>query len=172
MVDVSIEQLAALLDISSTAVSTNARRGILIRSKARGKFNMEASVRNYCRHLREQAAGRKTGDVSATDRDRLAKAQREAIEQKTAMRAGKLLDAEAVENEWCGIARVIRAGILRIPRRVGDRAGLTAEQVRMVDDEVRACLSWIGAAQDGQVEVEGGMGTPDPVAGIVGLPNG
>jgi terminase small subunit / prophage DNA-packing protein len=138
MVDVSAEQLALLLDISSTAISTNARRGVLIRSKARGKFNMEASVRNYCRHLREQAAGRTAGDVSASDRDRLAKAQREAIEQKIAMRAGMLLDAEAVESEWCGVCRIIRAGILRIPRRAGARLGLDAEQVRELDAECRA----------------------------------
>jgi phage terminase Nu1 subunit (DNA packaging protein) len=71
MVDVSIEQLAGVLDLSSTAVTSHARRGILIRSTEkgqRGKFNLEQSVRSYCRHLREQASGRKTGDAPAADR--------------------------------------------------------------------------------------------------------
>lgn len=60
MSDVSIEQLAALLNLSSTAVTSHARRGILVRSVAkgkRGKFVLELSVRRYCQHLREQASG-------------------------------------------------------------------------------------------------------------------
>jgi phage terminase Nu1 subunit (DNA packaging protein) len=83
MVDVAIEQLAGLCGVSSTAVTTLARRGIMIRATgagARGKFVLEASVRSYCTHLREQASGRKTGDAPAADRSRLVKAQAQAIE--------------------------------------------------------------------------------------------
>jgi hypothetical protein len=85
MSDVSIEQLAALLDLSSTAVTSHARRGILVRSAAkgqRGKFVLELSVRRYCQHLREQASGIKQGDAPAKERQRLAKAMADSVEQK------------------------------------------------------------------------------------------
>jgi phage terminase Nu1 subunit (DNA packaging protein) len=78
MVDVAIEKLAGLCGLSSTAVTTLARRGIMIRATgagARGKFALESSIRSYCTHLRGQASGRKTGDAPAADRSRLVKAQ-------------------------------------------------------------------------------------------------
>jgi phage terminase Nu1 subunit (DNA packaging protein) len=87
MVDVAIEQLAGICGLSSAAVTTLARRGIMIRA-GKGKFQLEASVRSYCTHLREQAVGRKTGDTPAADRSRLVKAQAQAIETKEAIRRG------------------------------------------------------------------------------------
>jgi phage terminase Nu1 subunit (DNA packaging protein) len=146
MTDVSIEQLAGLLDLSSTAVTSHARRGILVRSTEkgqRGKFMLEQSVCSYCRHLREQASGRKAGDAPAADRARLVKAQAASVEQKTAIREARLLDAEAVAAEWIGICRVLRSGVLRIPKRAGNRAGLTQDQIGIVDAEVRAVLAEI-----------------------------
>jgi len=47
----------------------------------------------------------------------------------------------AVEREWEGVCRTIRAGIMRIPRRIGDRAGVSAEVVREIDAEIRDVLT-------------------------------
>jgi phage terminase Nu1 subunit (DNA packaging protein) len=73
MTDVTAEEMAALCGLSSTAVSTLARRGVMVRG-APGKLKLEPSIRAYCKHLREQASGRKEGDAPAKERQRLAKA--------------------------------------------------------------------------------------------------
>jgi phage terminase Nu1 subunit (DNA packaging protein) len=134
------ENLANWLGISETQVTSFARRGVIVRAGRKG-FELEASIRSYCQHLREQAVGRKAGDAPMKDRARLAKAQADSVEQKTAIRAGKLLDAEAVEAEWTGVCRTLRAGVMRIPRRAGARLGLDAEQVRELDAECREILT-------------------------------
>jgi phage terminase Nu1 subunit (DNA packaging protein) len=112
--DATAEQLASLVGLSSAAVSTLARRGVLIRA-GKGKFQLEASVRAYCTHLREAAAGRGNGTEpteQSTQRARLASA-----ELKNEARRGSLVDSEAVAREWEGICRTIRAGMLRVPKR-------------------------------------------------------
>jgi terminase small subunit / prophage DNA-packing protein len=141
MVDVAIEQLAGLCGLSSTAVTTLARRGIMIRA-GKGKFQLEASVRNYCTHLREQAVGRKAGDTPAKERQRLAKAMADSVELKNAVRRGTLVDGEAVVREWEGICRTVRAGMLRVPKRAAVRLPhLTPRDVLALDEEVRAALT-------------------------------
>ena len=64
-----------------------------------------------------------------------------AVEIRNARQRGSLVDAEAVEREWEGVCRTIRAGIMRIPRRIGDRAGVSAEVVREIDAEIRDVLT-------------------------------
>lgn len=137
---VSAEILAKFLGISSTQVSSFARRGVMVR--ARKGFDLEQSVRSYCQHLREQATGRKAMTPDS-DRGRLARAQAASVEQRMAQKAGKLVEADAVESAWTGIAKTIRAGVMRLPRRAGARLGLTPEQVSALDDEARAVLSEI-----------------------------
>jgi phage terminase Nu1 subunit (DNA packaging protein) len=114
MVDVAIEQLAGLCGLSSTAVTTLARRGIMIRATgagARGKFVLETSVRGYCTHLREHLAAKRATRRPLTGPCWSRRSA--ALETKEAVRRGALLDAGAVEAEWIGVARTIRAGVLR-----------------------------------------------------------
>lgn len=115
------------------------RRGLVVKAGRRG-FDLEASVRAYCTHLREQASGRKQGDTPSADRARLVRVQADAVEQRTAIKRGELLLASDVESEWSGVCRIIRAGVMRLPRRAGGRLGLTAEQVAELDEEARQVL--------------------------------
>ena len=69
----------------------------------------------------------------------------EAIEIQNARHRGGLLDAEAVENKWKSILLMVRAGVLRLPRRAGSALGLTPDQTRGLDDECRAVLNEIAA---------------------------
>jgi phage terminase Nu1 subunit (DNA packaging protein) len=60
---------------------------------------------------------------------------------------GALLDAGAVENEWSGILRIVRAGTLAVPSRCQQRLpNLTAHDVAEIDREVRDVLNEIGYA--------------------------
>jgi terminase small subunit / prophage DNA-packing protein len=142
--DATAEQLASLVGLSSAAVSTLARRGVMIRGE-RGKFNLEASVRAYCAHLRSAAAGRGNGTeptAQSTQRARLARGQAEAAELKNAARRGALVDSEAVAREWEGICRTLRVGMLQVPKRAAARLRhLSAQDVRAIDAEVRAVLT-------------------------------
>lgn len=143
MAEVTAEVLAGHFGISATAVQALARRGIVVRG-GRGKFKLEESTRAYCGHLRSLAHGRKESDGPGAGRARLAAAQAEAVELKNRRLAGSLVDAAAVQAEWTGVCLQLRAGVLRLPRRAGARLGLTAQQVRGLDDECRAVLTELG----------------------------
>jgi phage terminase Nu1 subunit (DNA packaging protein) len=80
-------------------------------------------------------------------RARLARAQADLAEMKSARQRGSLLDAEAVENEWSGILRTVRAGMLAVPSRVAQRLPhLGAHDIAEIDAEVRAVLTEIGTS--------------------------
>ena len=54
---VTTGELARLLDVTPKSIADLAKRGI-IEHAGRGRRLLRASVAGYCRHLREQAAGR------------------------------------------------------------------------------------------------------------------
>lgn len=136
--------LARLLGVSEVTVSALARRGLVVKAGRRG-FDLEASVRGYCQHLREQASGRKQGDTPQTERARLAKVQADSVELRNAIRRGSLVEAEAVAMEWEGICRTVRAGMLRVPKRAAAHLPhLTAQDVRELDAAIRDALSELG----------------------------
>jgi phage terminase Nu1 subunit (DNA packaging protein) len=143
---VKADQLAVLFGVSEEVIHSLARRGVVVKRPGPNNFEFAGSIRGYCTHLREAAAGRGNGTEpteQSTARARLAKAQADAAELKNAQRRSDRVPAIEVEEEWSGVLRVVRAGIMRLPRRAGDRLGLTAAQVRGLDDECRACLTEI-----------------------------
>ncbi len=142
---VSAEVLAIWCGLSSTAVASFARRGVMVRAD-RGKFDLEASVRAYCTHMREAVAaqGRPAQSGTGKERQRLAAAQAAAVEFKNAVRRGELVEAEAVAREWEVMCVTIRAAILRVPRRAVARLRLNDAQARDLEDECRAALRELG----------------------------
>lgn len=84
---------------------------------------------------------------ATAERGRLAAAQADLAELKAAEKRGTLLEAAAVEAEWSGVLRTVRAGMLAVPSRVAQRLPhLTAHDVAEIDAEVRAVLSEVGGA--------------------------
>ncbi|HEY8007989.1 MAG TPA: hypothetical protein VIE66_14590 [Methylocella sp.] len=137
------EVLAKWLGISGTQVTSFARRGVMVRAGRKG-FDLEASVRAYCQHMREAVAaqGRPAQSGTGKERARLAKAQADAIELKNARARGTLVESEAVARAWEGVCRTIRAGMLRLSKRAAARLPhLTTQDVRSLDDEVNAVLT-------------------------------
>jgi phage terminase Nu1 subunit (DNA packaging protein) len=60
-------------------------------------------------------------------------------------RRGQLLDATAVEREWAGVLRAVRAGVLAVASRVRARLPhLTAHDAQVLDEELRAALAALG----------------------------
>ena len=138
--------LAELLGVTTRTITDLAKRGIIVREGT--GYGLAASVQGYCKHLRDLATGRGGEAAIATAtaaRARLASEQADAVALKNARLPGALLDAGAVEAEWSGILRTVRAGMLTVPSRCAQRLpGLTAHDVSEIDREVRAVLTEIG----------------------------
>ncbi|WP_426433857.1 hypothetical protein [Bradyrhizobium genosp. P] len=63
---------------------------------------------------------------------------------KAARLRGELVEAAAVEAEWSGILRTVRAGMLAVPSRVAARLlHLSRADVAEIEAEIRAALAEI-----------------------------
>jgi phage terminase Nu1 subunit (DNA packaging protein) len=113
-----------------------------------GFFDLKASIAKYVATLRLNARGRGGEEVTATgaaERARLAKAQADKVEIANKIKLGDLVEASAVEVEWSGVLRTVRAGMLAMPSRVAARLPhLTVYDVSEIDAEVRAALTHLG----------------------------
>jgi phage terminase Nu1 subunit (DNA packaging protein) len=95
----------------------------------------------------EGRGGEALAVTAAAERARLARAHADKIELANARTRGVLLDAGAVEAEWSGVLRFIRAGMLAVPYRCARPRlpHLTPQDVIEIDGEVRAVLTEIGS---------------------------
>lgn len=81
-------------------------------------------------------------------RGRLAAAQADLAELKAAQMRGELVETKAVEAEWSGVLRTIRAGMLAVPSRVAARLPhLSKYDVAEIDAEIRLVLTEIGSSK-------------------------
>ncbi|MCK1693098.1 terminase small subunit [Bradyrhizobium sp. 144] len=82
---------------------------------------------------------------ASKQRARLAAAQADLNELKAARLRGDLVEAAAVEQEWSGILRTVRAGMLAVPSRVAARLPhLSRTDIAEIDAEIRAALTELG----------------------------
>jgi phage terminase Nu1 subunit (DNA packaging protein) len=71
-------------------------------------------------------------------------------ELEFARREGRVLDAAAVQREWEDVLRTVRAGVLAVVSRVRARCPhLTAADVQVIDEELRAALTALGGGAAG-----------------------
>ncbi|WP_025036210.1 terminase small subunit [Bradyrhizobium sp. DOA9] len=86
---------------------------------------------------------------ASKQRARLAAAQADLNELKAAKLRGELVEAAAVEMEWAGVLRTVRAGMLAVPARVAARLPhLSKRDVAEIDAEIRAALAEISDVKD------------------------
>ena len=138
MVDLSAlvtqKRFGEIVGISQPAVSDLLTRGVLTDGATLGDWLLD-----YCRNLREQAAGRAaTGDLDlATERARLAREQADKIAMQNACSRRELTPTVVLEQVLAGAAAKI-AGILgAIPGMVRRRVPqLTAGDIDMIAAEV------------------------------------
>jgi phage terminase Nu1 subunit (DNA packaging protein) len=130
-------ELATLFDTTPKTIADLGKRNIIVSAGKRGRWQLEASVGGYVRHLREEAAGR-GGDAGADARARLGAAQATLAETKAKQLAGELIDAAEVEAFWRDKLRAFRNRILAVPGRV---KGLQTQQSVALTQELRIALS-------------------------------
>ena len=137
---VNAAELAEWLGLTANRVSALAREGVLPRNPDK-LFPLKAAVRAYADHARAGAQGRRVDSELAAEKLRLARATAEKAESANAKIRGELIAAADVEREWAGVLRGVRAAMLALPSRVGQRLGhLTPHDIAALDREVRDAL--------------------------------
>lgn len=140
---VNAADLAEWLGLTANRVSALAREGVLPRNASK-LFPLKAAVRAYADHARAGAQGRRVDSELAAEKLRLARATAEKAESANAKVRGELIAAADVEREWAGVLRGVRAAMLAVPSRIGQRLGhLTPHDLAAMDAEVRDALQEI-----------------------------
>jgi phage terminase Nu1 subunit (DNA packaging protein) len=109
-------ELAWLLGLTDRAIRLYRSKGLAVRAK-RGRYLLGPSVRRIHHHVAESAAGR-AGNELATERAKLATAQREQVELKNAVARGEMILVSEGRELWSGIMRAVRAFALSLPGRI------------------------------------------------------
>jgi phage terminase Nu1 subunit (DNA packaging protein) len=131
--------LAKVFGVTTRQIAALATDGVVVK-RARARFDLIASCRNYITKLRKPDGGAK---------ERLTLAQAELAELRLQESRAALLPASAVEREWANIMRDVRAGCLAITTRAQQRLPhLTAHDAATLDSEIRAALSQLGESHD------------------------
>ncbi|MCC3245095.1 hypothetical protein LG047_07155 [Methylocystis sp. WRRC1] len=132
-------ELAKLLGVHERTIRDLVDREVIVKAE-RGKYELAASVRAYCEHLRHVASGRggESGVSTLTAaRARLAREQADAAALKNAALRGEMIAAAEVAAAWRMIMTGVRSRMLAIPSRV--RAAIphmTLSEVDIVEREV------------------------------------
>lgn len=162
--DVTVDCLAAVLDVSHETLRKQVNKGV-IEKLGRGRVPFLDAIRSYLSELRATAAGRGGVDDSANlsrERARLATAQAEAQELKNAAAKGELIPALQVEALWATEFNRIRTALLAVPSRVATKNGhLSREDVNAIDAEIRRALTQLGHGHD-ESRADPGAGADAP----------
>lgn len=150
--NVTQKRFGELIGVSQQAVGDLLSRGVIADGAAVGDWLID-----YCRHLREQAAGRAAaGDLDlAAERAALAKAQREKIEMQNAVTRNELAPVILLEQVLAGAASKI-AGILdAIPGMIRRRVPqLNADDILLIAGEVAKARNTIAGLSIKDIEEE------------------
>jgi terminase small subunit / prophage DNA-packing protein len=147
---IAADALAELVGVTSRTVRDLGKRGIMVR-RGRG-FARDASIKQYCAHLRDLAMGRggESAIASATaERARLAKEQADNMAMKNAALRGEMLPEADVTARWAGILRRVQAGVLAAPGRCAAALPhLDRQDIAAIDAELRIVLTELGRSAD------------------------
>ncbi|MEM7667224.1 MAG: hypothetical protein AAF250_15325 [Pseudomonadota bacterium] len=149
----SAHELSEWLGLSARQIYRHETEGHVVKL-GKNRFDLQASIRAYCEWLRDQAHyGRPaTGTAKsalAEENLRLKREQADAVALKNAQARGELVPAGEVERAWAGVLRTVRAAMLSVAPRVQARlAHLSADDVSVIDREVRDALSETAESED------------------------
>jgi phage terminase Nu1 subunit (DNA packaging protein) len=134
MPDASLQQMAELLGVTNSAAKRLANEGLLVRS-ARGRFNVERSVRKYAGHLRNVASN-KSESPSARALIRAKEAQARLAEVKTRHLEEDFIEMRVAHELMAKFAAHCKAAFLQLPSRIRVKMGLTIPQEDQIEDIV------------------------------------
>jgi len=147
---VNTERMGALLGVTARTVTELARKGVIPRA-GRGRWDPGEVVPAYCRHLREQAAGRGDGlglDLTA-ERAKLARAQTARAELEMARIRGELVDAQAVGLKYTAMVSAAKSKLLAVPSKAKGRLHhLTVADIEYLEGLVTEALEELANGSD------------------------
>lgn len=123
-------EFGPLVGISRRSASELVERGVIENDMT----GAEALIA-YCSHLREQAAGRSASDGYdlATERAKLARAQRERVEMENATSRGQLIPADQIEPKLRAALIAAREDWRNAPARLArEVAGKAADEIEAI----------------------------------------
>lgn len=121
--EVSVEALAALLDLSAKRIQQLVGEGVMHKS-GHGRYPVLANVNAYLAYLRARLPGPRAKAVVATDgevldpaaeRTRLARSQRLMIDLRRAERARRLIPIDLAEREYGKVVSLVQAKMRALP---------------------------------------------------------
>ena len=145
------EQMAVLLDLSPQRLRELTRRGVTPKA-GHGRYDPAATVPAYCRHIREQAAGRAAAGEGldlVEERAKLARVQRLEGELRIAEKRRALVPAAEAEEQGRRLAGIIVSALGNLPDRLADElAGMTDphRMANRIREETDALIQDIRAA--------------------------
>ena len=139
--------LADALGISERSIRALAEKGVVQRSP-QSLYPLRESIRSYCHHLRETAAGRGgqgAGSRLTAEREREVRERADHLALRNAQTRAELIPAVEVERRWSAICRMVRARMLTVPSRLQQSLGhLTSHDTATIDREIRDALTELG----------------------------
>lgn len=110
-------ELGRIVGLSPRNVADWAARGVLVRSE-NGRYVTVPSIQEYIRVLREQAAGRASGNSElAEEKANNERIKREMAEIKLAQLRGDVLTLDEVVESWTKFALAVKGAVLSLPTK-------------------------------------------------------
>lgn len=139
--DVSRDEIAALLDMTTRNVNLLGTQGILPKAR-NGRYSRIECVHRWIRYLKGRL---ETGDdeTLAKQRTRLTKNKADIAEMEQSRLRGELLPANEVRAGWSQIVAQIKTRLLAIPSKIAARLAVmrtAAECKALVNAEIREAL--------------------------------
>jgi phage terminase Nu1 subunit (DNA packaging protein) len=150
---VTSAQLAKLLGISQRRIQMLQAAGLLSAYPGAKGLNAVLSIKKYCAHLREQAAGRGTAPGDSTKRQsgafdvrwetaKLKSSQRRLVNLKARILEGSAIPVEAIRPAWERVARAVQGAVMAAPGVIrGKLPHLTPFDEQTIDQVLRDLLT-------------------------------
>lgn len=165
--EVSAHEFGALVGMNRQSVQDHLRRNIFMPGSKRGQILVAESIRRWGDHLRAMASKNAgAGETGlASERAKLASAQRQEVELRLARARGEYVPLADVTDGWAKVAQIVRAQALAQTSRIGakvphltahDRAEiatLNREMLEAISEEV-AALQVVGSAGGSEFETD------------------
>jgi len=110
-------QLAKVFGCHERRIFELANKGIVVRAKAKGRFEFLPSIHAYIAHLEKIAAGREGDNTLASVRTELEKEKTENFRLKNAALRSDLVSREEITEGWLRIVKAVRGAVLAIPTK-------------------------------------------------------
>ena len=145
---VSQVDFGALVGITQPAVSDLLARRILASDGLAHDWLLA-----YCKHLRDQAAGRGADGELAIERARLAREQADAKAMENAERRSELAPVSMLEAVLAKVASDVASVLQALPPKIRRRCpDLSGEALRVIEDEIARARAVAAAVNLGMAE--------------------